>query len=110
LVNNILNEDYAPIREFNYVYHRLGLDLLYDRLAEGRTACAEGLRLLQDFYLERPDPFMFYLQVVLDAKSDEFVSLFQGSMDDEKRRVLAILNQIDPTRGEKYRSILAAQP
>jgi hypothetical protein len=67
LVNNILNEDYAPIREFNYVYHRLGLDLLYDRLAEGRTACAEGLRLLQDFYLERPDPFMFYLQVVLDA-------------------------------------------
>jgi hypothetical protein len=110
LVNNILNDDYAPIREFMYLYHRQGLDYLYDRLAEGRTNCAEGLKLLQDFYLERPDPFMYFLQVVLDAKSDEFVSLFQGSMDDEKRRVLAILNQIDPTRGEKYRSILAAQP
>lgn len=110
LINNILNEEYYPIREFVYTYHRLGLDLLYDKLVEGRTNCAESLTLLQDFYLERPDPFMYFLQVLLDAKSDEFVNLFQGSMDDEKRRILAILNQIDPTRGEKYRKILTSLP
>jgi hypothetical protein len=108
LVNNILNEEYSPIREFNYTFHRQGLDLLYERMAAGRSTCAESIEILQDFYRSRPDPFMYFLQVILDAKSDEFVNLFQGSPDEEKRRVLAMLNQIDPTRGEKYKKILAA--
>ncbi|MBN1158244.1 MAG: DUF4835 family protein [Bacteroidales bacterium] len=110
LINNILNDDYKSVREFVYMYHRQGLDLMYERLAEGRTNCVESLTLLQDFYLERPDPFMYFLQIILDAKSDEFVNLFRGSPEDEKRRILAMLNQIDPTRGEKYRNILSDDP
>ena len=50
LINNILNEEYAPVREFIYNYHRLGLDLMYDKLVEGRMAIAESLILLQDVY------------------------------------------------------------
>jgi len=110
LINNILSNDYSSVREFFYTYHRQGLDMLYDRLAQGRTNCAESIVLLQDLYRERPDPFMYFLQVTLDAKSDEFVSLFQGSPDEEKRRLLTILNQIDPTRGEKYKQILSSIP
>jgi hypothetical protein len=106
LINNILNEEYAPVREFIYNYHRLGLDMMYDKTVESRMAIAENLGLLQEVFRNRPDPFMHFLQVVLDAKSDEFVSIFQASTDDEKRRVLAILNQIDPTHGDKYRNIL----
>jgi hypothetical protein len=105
LISNILNDDYAPVREFIYKYHRLGLDVMYDKVVEGRTAIAESLNLLQDVYRNRPDPFMHFFQVILDAKSDEFVNVFQGSMDDEKRRILAVLNQIDPTHGDKYRKI-----
>jgi hypothetical protein len=108
LINNILDEDYAPVREFVYKYHRMGLDLLYDKLVEGRTTAGESLVLLQDVYKNRPDPFMYFLQVILDAKSDEFVSLFQEATDEEKRRVLLILNMIDPTHTEKYRKISAA--
>ena len=110
LINNILSDEYAPIREFSYIYHRQGLDLLYDRLAQGRSNSAESIVLLQDLYRKRPDPFMYFLQVTLDAKSDEFVNLFQGSPDEEKRRLLAILNQIDPTRAEKYKQILSSIP
>lgn len=108
LINNILNEEYAPVREFVYKYHRLGLDLMYDKLVEARIFVAESLVLLQDLHRGRPDPFMHFLQVILDAKSDEFVSIFQGSMDDEKRRVMAVLNQIDPTHGDKYRKIMSS--
>ena len=108
LINNILNEEYAPVREFIYNYHRLGLDQMYDRMAEGRLAALESLTLLQDIFRSRPDPFMHFLQVILDAKSDEFVSIFQGATDDEKRRALAILVQIDPTHGDKYRRISGA--
>jgi hypothetical protein len=108
LINNILNEEYAPARQFMYNYHRLGMDIMYDKPVDGRTAIAESLVLLQDVFKNRPDPFMHFLQVILDAKSDEFVSIFKGSMDDEKRRVTAILNQIDPTHGDKYRNIMSS--
>ena len=106
LINNILDEEFSPVREFVYNYHRLGLDLMYDKPVDGRIIIAESLTLLQEVYRNRPDPFMHFFQVILDAKSDEFVSIFQGSMEDEKRRVLAVLNQIDPTHGDKYRTIL----
>lgn len=109
LINNILNDEYAPVREFLYVYHRQGLDLMYDKLVDGRSRIAESLTLLQNVHRNRPDPFMHFFQVVLDAKSEEFVNIFQGSMDDEKRRVTTILNQIDPTNGEKYRRIMASR-
>jgi hypothetical protein len=108
LINNILNEEYAPVREFIYKYHRLGMDMLYDKIVDARINIAESLTLLQEVYKNRPDPFMHFLQVILDAKSDEFVSIFQGSTDDEKRRVMALLNQIDPTHGDKYRKIMSS--
>jgi len=107
LINNIMNEEYAPLREFIYVYHREGLDMMYDKIVDARTRIAESLTILQNIYRNRPDPFMHFFQVIMDAKSDEFVNVFQGSMDDEKRRVMALLNQVDPTNGEKYRKIMA---
>lgn len=106
LVNNILNDEYAPLREFMYNYHRQGLDIMYDKTVEGRMKIAESLTLLQEVHQNRPDPYMYFLKIILESKSDEFVSIFQGSMDDEKRRVMALLNQIDPTHGDKYRNIM----
>jgi hypothetical protein len=109
LITSIMNEEFAPVREFIYAYHRLGLDLMYDKLIEGRSAIADNLKLLQDVYKSRPDPFMHFLQIILDAKSDEFVSIFQEATDEEKRRVSVLLNQIDPTHGDKYKKITANQ-
>ncbi|MBN2273122.1 MAG: DUF4835 family protein [Bacteroidales bacterium] len=105
LINNILNTDFEPIREFIYIYHRSGLDQMYDKTFEARENILESLTLLQDVYRNRPDPFMHFLQVVLDAKSDEFVNVFSEATDEEKRRALLILNQIDPTHKEKYSQI-----
>ncbi len=109
LISSILNEDFSPVREFLYEYHRQGLDQMYDKPVDGRAAIAESLILLQNVFKARPDPFMHYLQVILDAKSDEFVNVFKESTDEEKRRVMLILNQIDPTHVDKYRTITTAK-
>ncbi|HJX70481.1 MAG TPA: DUF4835 family protein [Bacteroidales bacterium] len=106
LMNNILNEDFSLLREFTYKYHRLGLDMMYEKTNESRTNIAEYLRLLQQISREKPDPFMFYLQVLLDAKSDELVSIFKESFQEEKTRVYALLSEIDPSHGSKYEQIL----
>lgn len=105
LVNNILNNDFTPVREFMYRYHRMGLDQMYDKMFEARNEMVESLNLLQEVFRNRPDPFMHYLQVVLDAKSDEFVNVFSEATEDEKRRIMTVLNQVDPTHKEKYSQI-----
>jgi hypothetical protein len=105
LVNNILNTDFSPVREFIYIYHRKGLDQMFDKTFEARTEIANSLTLLQEVYRNRPDPFMHFLQVILDAKNEEFVNIFKEATDEEKRRVMIILNQIDPTHKETYARI-----
>jgi hypothetical protein len=106
LVNNILNEDFSPVREFIYRYHRLGLDRMYENLNEARAEIAEDLKLLQQVYRNKPDPFMHFLQVIYDAKSDELVNIFKESFPEEKSRIFAILNEIDPANTNKYEAII----
>lgn len=110
LVNSILDDKYRQVRAFNYQYHRMGLDLMDAKLAEGRSNIAESLKLLQEVYRAKPDPYMQYLKMVFDAKADEFVNVFSDSFPDEKARVIAILTEIDPTNSKKYEEINKAAP
>jgi len=106
LVENILNPKYAPVREFYYMFHRNGMDLMAEKTADARTQIAESLKLLQKVYREKPSPFMTFLQVVFDSKSDEFVNVFSESYPDEKARVSTLLKEIDPTNSGKYQKII----
>jgi hypothetical protein len=106
LINNILNEDFSPAREFIYRYHRVGLDRMYEKLNEARAEIAEDLKLLQQVHRNKPDPFMHFLQVIYDAKSDELVNIFKESFPEEKSRIFAILNEIDPANTNKYEAII----
>ena len=108
LINDILDDKYAPIREFNYRYHRLGLDVMDSKVVEGRAVIAEALTTLQKVYRQKPDPFMQLLKVIMDAKADEFVNIFSDSFTEEKNRVVTILREIDPSNQAKYEKILSS--
>lgn len=106
LINNIMDDEFSPVREFYYRYHRLGLDVMDEKVNEGRAEIAESLKLLQEVQRNRPDPFMHLLQVVFDAKADEFVNIFSESFTDEKNRVFTLLSEIDPANSTKYEKII----
>lgn len=108
LINDILDDKYAPIREFNYRYHRHGLDVMDEKVVEGRAVIAESLENLQKVYREKPDPFMQLLKIILDAKADELVNIFSESFVEEKNRVVTILQEIDPSNQPKYQKIISA--
>jgi len=108
LINDILDDKYAPIRAFTYRYHRQGLDVMDSKVVEGRGTIAETLENLQKVYRQKPDPFMHYLKITLDAKADEFVNIFSESFTEEKNRVVTILREIDPSNQPKYDKILSA--
>jgi len=105
LVKNILDVEYSPVREFFYRYHRMGLDKLESATNEARIEIIEGLRLLQEVYRKKPDPYLFLLQIIFDAKADEFVNIFSESFTEEKGRVLKILKEMDPSNSRKYEKI-----
>jgi hypothetical protein len=103
LVENVLNKSYASFRSCMYNYHRMGLDMMSDRVEEGRANIAESLRDIQKVFRRRPSTYI--LQMFFDAKSDELVNIFSQSYPDERNRVLAILNEVDPSNGSKYEKI-----
>jgi hypothetical protein len=108
LVENILNENYKPLREFNYRYYRLGLDRMAEKPIEARNEIAESLKLVQKAYRNKTTSTMI-LQLLFDAKADEFVNLFSASFPDEKARVFNILKEADATNISKYNKIMTAK-
>jgi hypothetical protein len=106
MVQNLMDDRYRGVREFNYKYYRLGLDRMSDRPNEARRDIAEYLKLIQDIYRRRPDQYLFLLQLVFDAKSNEWVDIFSQSPSEEKTRVVRILKEIDPPNVSKYDKIL----
>lgn len=108
LVKNILDSEYSGVRQFLYLYHLKGLDRMESDMTQARTEIYESLRRLQEVYRRRPDPFMYLMTVVLDAKADEIVNIFSQGFPEEKNRVVQILTEIDPANETKYQKILAS--
>lgn len=109
LIENILNDKYESIREFLYNYHRLGLDKMSAKPPEARLQILEDLLLLRKVYREKPNVHMPFLDIIFDAKSDEFVNIFSDGFPDEKARAMNTLNEIDPSNTEKYKRIMDNQ-
>lgn len=108
LVKNILDKEYQGVRQFLYEYYMNGFDKMESKVSEARTNMVESLRLIQEVYRRKPDPFMFLVQVVLEAKADELINIFSESFPEEKSRVVQILTEIDPANKTKYEKITSS--
>ncbi|MEO0312447.1 MAG: hypothetical protein RIQ89_2104 [Bacteroidota bacterium] len=104
ITENALNVSFKPLRECLYKYHRLGIDLMSDKLVDGRRNISECFMPLKRTYQDRPNSYL--MQIFFIAKSDEIVSIFSQGMPDEKNTVVPILSQIDPGNINKYNTIV----
>ncbi|MBN1951794.1 MAG: DUF4835 family protein [Bacteroidales bacterium] len=102
LINNIRDEAYQPVREFNYNYHRQGMDLMDNSPDRGRLAIKDALIDLEKFYKNKPDPFMHYFTITIEAKSTEIVNIFSEAPQADKSRIFEIMNAFDPANSSKY--------
>ncbi len=105
LVKNLLDKEYEGVRKFIYEYYINGMDLMESKNSEARVNIVESLKLVQDVYRRKPDPFMYLLQVVMDAKSNEIINIFSEAFPEEKSRVVQIMTEIDPANKAKYEQI-----
>jgi hypothetical protein len=106
LVKNILNKEYSGVRQFLYQYYIKGMDQMESNPTEARRSIYESLKSLQETYRRHPDPYMYYMSLITEAKVSELVSIFTPAFPEEKNRVVEILTEIDPGNETKYKAIL----
>lgn len=103
LINQLLDQAFQPFREYIYTYHRLGLDIMSDNVANGRARIAQDIQVLQEANRARPATYVVY--TYMDAKNDELVQLFQKGTAEEKKKVYEVCMAVDPTRQDQYDKI-----
>jgi hypothetical protein len=53
---------------------------------------------------------MYFLQIIIDSKSEEVINIFISAFPEERSRVVQIMTEIDPANKSKYEKITAASP
>ena len=105
LIENILNGSYDDYRTFQYKYHRLGLDLMYDKQSKGRMEILAALQLLTKVHRARPG--LYILNLLLEAKREELIGIFSEAPPNEKAQAKNYLIEIDPAHSSDYQKIVS---
>ena len=104
LVENLMNNTYAPFREGLYTYHRQGLDLMSENMELGRSGVNDCLENIQRVNREKTG--VYVVQAFMDAKRDELVNIYSQAAPMDKTKAVNILKEIDPANSSKYQQIL----
>jgi len=104
LAENLTNGNLREIHEVYFLYHRRGMDQMYQDQRAARQAILQSLEILQRVNRIRPN--LLFRQIFFDAKSDEIVNIFQMATIDEKNRLITLVRELDPSNLNKYQSIL----
>jgi len=101
LNENMTNARYTPIHDAMYDYYRQGLDQMYDKENEARTAILNTLNLLNTINTENPN--LLIIQFFFQGKANEISSVFKKGNPDEKSRALDFLTRLDVGNLNKYK-------
>lgn len=104
LVDNIMHQLFEPLRATNYMYHRKGMDMLYDNPEEARKSMYQALNNLNKVVSTRPNSIN--LLNFVQAKQVELKNIFVEAETPEKTEVVNLLKKIDPANSSKYQTIL----
>jgi hypothetical protein len=103
IAENLTNVQMRAMHDIYYDYHRMGLDIMEEKLPEGRLQILESLEALRKLNQEKPGTVI--MQTFFAAKADEFVNIFSEAPPVEKARVYNFLNELDPTNITKYQKL-----
>lgn len=103
IVENQLQPVFKGIRECHYAYCRNGLDIMHEKVEEGRANILKSLDLLKPVYQARPASFN--MQLFFNAKADELINIFKGALPEEKNAAVETLMLVDPANTTKYMKI-----
>ena len=104
LIDNILQPAFEPLRECNYLYHRKGIDQLYENKIEAKKALFSALSKLSPVVQSRPNTVN--VLNFLNGKVVEFKNILSDSETKEKTDFVNLLKRLDSGNSSKYQEIL----
>jgi hypothetical protein len=104
LNENLTNAKYTQIHDAMYDYYRQGLDQMYDKENDARTAVLNTLNLLNTVNTENPN--LMIMQFFFQGKANELSNIFKRGNPDEKSRALDFLTRLDVSNINKYKQDL----
>ena len=104
LIENLTNSKYTLVHDAYYSYYRSGMDQLYDKPSDGRTAVLNALNMLNTVNTESPN--LMIIQFFFQGKSTEVSKIFVPSPPDEKARALDLLSRLDISNANRYKADL----
>ena len=95
IIDDYMNGAMEPIRKLMYRYHRLGLDTMYKNAEGGRKVITECFDLLKKAYEDRP--LAYFTKLFTEYKIDEIVNVYSKCTAEEKKIVVDVLSDINPS-------------
>jgi len=104
IVDNLTSPAFGPVKDCLYLYHRQGLDLMYqsDQHKKSLETIKGALELLKEPNSKRPNSYL--LNIFFDAKNREILSLFSGasSLGVDIKGMQEMLEELDRTHASSY--------
>ena len=95
IIDDYMNGAMEPVRKLMYKYHRLGLDTMYKNAEGGRKVITECFDLLKKAYEDRP--LAYFTKLFTEYKIDEIVNVYSKCTAEEKKIVVDVLSDINPS-------------
>lgn len=104
LLNDYLDGAMESMRQWEYVYHRKGLDRMAETPDSARAAIAEGLDLLRQAHEAKT--MSQVPQLFTEYKRDELLNIFTGKgTKEEREKAYDILFAIDASQNESWKKL-----
>ena len=95
IIDDYMNGALEPMRKLIYRYHRLGLDTMFKNADGGRKAITECLPLIKKAYEDRSSAY--FTKLFTEYKIDEIVNVYSKCTPEEKKEVVKVLSEINPS-------------
>ena len=104
LLNDYMDGSMECMRQFNYIYHRQGLDRMTEVPDSARATIADALELLHQANTAKN--MTRVAQLFTEYKRDELVNIFsKKGTNEEKEKAYEVLFAIDASQNNEWEKI-----
>ena len=103
IIDDYMNSTLLPVRQMMYAYHRKGFDIMFREADKGRAEIAKSLELLKQGYQDRP--LAYFPKLFTEYKQEELVNIFSQGPVKERKAVVEILSDINPSLSSSWDKI-----
>lgn len=103
IIDQLLSPRFTAYRTAWYTVHREGLDIMWNKPAEGRQKVLSILPIFQQIVRDNQQSTL--IQSFFNAKSDEITRIVMQGTKEERAPLLGVLSQVDVVNAGKYNNL-----